>query len=180
MAKFNLFKRNGKRLLTLSFIPVLAITLTSCSSNNLVVPNSDTNYLTVGNYSVTNSEVWNSLKWSASSLFSEYIEEVVLQEKINEIETVLADANNENYNSYVSKLQNYIIEDVYDFEFSLEDHEQEIEDLLPSTREQNILEYADTIYVNNRVDISRADIATALRNENYAALEPIYHYIIMT
>lgn len=175
MAKFNLFKRNGKRLLTLGFIPVLAITLTSCSSNNLVVPNSDTNYLTVGNYSVTNSEVWNSLKWSASDLFSEYIEEVVLQEKINEIETVLADANNENYNSYVSKLQNYIIEDVYDFEFSLEDHEQEIEDLLPSTREQNILEYADTIYVNNRVDISRADIATALRNEDYAALEPIYH-----
>ncbi len=168
-------KINGKRLLTLGFIPVLAITMTSCSQNKLDALDTNANYLTVGNYSVTTGEVWNNLKWDASSLFTEYKEEVVLQDKISQIKEVLADKNNENYEDYVSSLQNYIIEDVYDFTYSTEGHEDEIADLLPATREQNIKEYADTTYVNYRVDMTRDAICTALRDENYDALEPLYY-----
>ncbi len=174
MSKLTKFKRNGRRLLTLGLAPVIAITISSCSSKEIGPVDNSANYLTVGNYSVTNGEVWDNLKWSAANLFGDFKEQVVLQPQIEDIKTVLADKNNANYNYYTERLQNYIIEDVYDFDFSLEDHEEEIEDLLETTKKQDIIKYADTIYVNYRVNISTDDIISALENGNYAALEPLY------
>lgn len=176
MSKLSKFKHNGKRLLALGCIPVIAITLTSCSSNVLEAPNPTSDYMSIGNYHVTNNELWDNLKWKAADLFSEYKEEVVLEDKLNDIKAVLSDKNDPNYNSYVKSLQNYIIEDVYDFSFSLDDHEDEIEDLLPATKKQDELEYADTTYVNYDLKgkISREDISNALANANYDALEPLY------
>lgn len=174
MSKLTKFKQNGRRLLTLGLVPVLAITISACSNNELTSLDSNANYLKVGNYSVTNGEVWDSLKWSASDLFTDYKEQVVLQNEIDQIKTVLNNPNDANYDYYAKRLQNYIIEDVYDFSFSLDDHEEEIADLLEQTKEQNIKKYADDIYTTYRVNITSEEIINALETADYDLLSPLY------
>ena len=174
MSKLTKFKRNGRRLLTLGLAPIIAITISSCSNSDIAPANSSDSYLTVGNYQVTKGDVWNELRWQASDLFADYKEQIVLQNQIDDIKNVLNDKNNANYNYYVERLQNYIIEDAYDFDFSLENHDEEIEDLSDTDKEQKITKYADDIYTTYRVNISIDEIKNALTNYDYASLSPLY------
>ena len=174
MSKLTKFKRNGRRLLTLGLAPIIAITISSCSNSDIAPANSSDPYLTVGNYQVTKGDVWNELRWQASDLFADYKEQIVLQNQIDDIKNVLNDKNNANYNYYVERLQNYIIEDAYDFDFSLENHDEEIEDLSDTDKEQKITKYADDIYTTYRVNISIDQIKEALTNYDYASLSPLY------
>ncbi len=174
MSKTSNLRLKGRRLLALGLTCLLTITLTSCSAAELELSNSSSTYLSVGDYSVTYEEVWNELRWSASDLLEDYKEYAVLQEYVDTIIDVLASPSNEDYDDYVFSLQNYILEDCYSLSFSLESHDDEIDEFSATEKKQYIQAYADTTYANYRVDITIDEIVSALTNENYDELEPLY------
>ena len=85
------YNKIPRRLLTATMSCVFIISLSSCSGakNNYGNLDVDSIYATSGNYSVTNGDLWNELKWSASSKLNEQIENVILNEQINKITLVM-------------------------------------------------------------------------------------------
>lgn len=154
---------NPRKLLTLTTAGVLMLSLASCggskdSAGNL---NYDDVYTTSGQYDVTYGELWEEFKWSASSVLTNQISNVIVNDQINKISEVmkkdystLNDEEKAEYDKIKNKLIDYVLMDIYDLTFSVEvngfwdqyDDLEEINKLVSATS------YANELYVNYRLE----------------------------
>ena len=83
--------KKAKRTCSAIMLGALAITLSSCSgATNTMVPDyAGKTYVSSGDYTITNGELWDELKWSASSVLESKIQEVVIMDEIKSIDYVL-------------------------------------------------------------------------------------------
>lgn len=174
MLKIDIFSTKMRRILSILILAILTITITGCKSKVVDTLPYDENYLTVGNYSVTKGEVWNELKWNAADLFDTKAQEAVLNKYIEDIKNVMSNPSDSKYTEYKTRLQSYLVEDVYDLTFSLESHDEEIEDLKADAKTKSIKKYADEVYQNYKVDIKTEEIINALEANDYDKLSPLY------
>ena len=87
--------KKAKRTCSAIMLGALAITLSSCSgaTNTMVSSYAGETYASSGKYSISNGELWDELKWSASSVLESKIQEVIIMDEIKSIDYVL----NNNY-----------------------------------------------------------------------------------
>lgn len=176
-------KKIPRRLLTATMSCVLMISLSSCSGAGKSYGNIDTDgiYAQSGSYTVTNGELWNELRWSASSKLSSQIENVVVNDKINQITTVmnkkytdLSTEEKEKYGSeadfnslkekYSSKLKECVVQDIYNFTGDA-DFWESVENLKEIDAKVLVEKYVDGIYTTYRVDsIGEAKILDLINN----------------
>ncbi len=85
--------KSSRRIMAAALAGVFMISLGSCSSAGDKTGKLDTDavYAKSGDHTVTVGNLWNELKWSSSSVLTTQIENVVLNDKINEISLVLKD-----------------------------------------------------------------------------------------
>lgn len=197
----------SRRLFTLLIGFVLLISLSACSTAGHPTGKLDTDaiYAKAGDYSVTNGELWNELKWNSSTILTSKFEEVVLKDYMTKIELIMEkeytaftaeekelfskDFTLQNYNdlkqTYTDRLTDYVIEDIYNFEFNPEDSFESIENVNEYEAKKLVLTYANEIYVNYGIESLNGtpfrDICTnATKNkENYIiiakALKNLYY-----
>lgn len=90
---------------------VFALTLSSCSNNEDKYSSikGDNNYLTLGNYSVTNKELYDQMKWSSSTYLSNVLNKTIVKQELDEVKTKVEENNEE----MINKVQVALICDVY-------------------------------------------------------------------
>jgi len=165
-------KKMPRRLLTVTMSCVFMISLSACSKGykSNVTLDTDTVYATSGDYSVTKGDLWNELKWSATSYLEDAIDNVVLNDQIQKVNAAVNKENfdslsneekelfenQESYNQlseeYKNRLIDYVAQDIYDLEYSNDSYWDEIDDL--DETKKKILEttYVDSLYATYKVE----------------------------
>lgn len=179
-------KKIPRRLLAATMSCVFMISLSSCSGagNSYGKLNADEVYAKSGNYTVTNGELWNELKWDAASIIEEQIKNVVINDQIEEVKVVMANdydsltaeqkedlGSNEEYtklyDKYSARLVDYVVQDVFNFNYNTETYWKALEDLDSKTKKINIAKYADEIYSSYKIDsIESVKLVDLLNNAN--------------
>jgi len=172
MSRKSKSKKMSRRLLTVTMSCVFMISLSACSNGNKNAASldGDTVYAKSGNYSVTKADLWDELKWKSSSLLEEQINNVIINDQINKVTAVM---NNDSYDNltneqkelfeskenfdelsttYSNRLIDYVVQDIYDLDYSNEDYWDEIEDLDEIDRKILESKYVDSLYATYRVD----------------------------
>ena len=87
----NDWKFKIRRLFLISTFFVLLISLSACTSAGYPVGKLDTEevYARAGNFTVTKGELWNELRWSASDVLNDKIEEVVIKDSFKKVELIM-------------------------------------------------------------------------------------------
>lgn len=174
-----MFKRlnfKSRRLFLVIAFFVLLISLSSCKSagNPVGKLDKDAPYVSVGNkYTVSKGELWNELKWNSNTILTEKITEVVMKDYLTKVELIMDKSysdlteedkkqfgdsfTNDDYDTlkkrYEESLENYVINDIYGFNFSTEKNSfDSIEDLEEFNAKKLILKYQDKIYSNYKVE----------------------------
>ena len=200
MKKHNFISR--RILLIVSFF-VLLVSLTSCKTagdltGNLQV---DDIYTKAGNYQVTKGELWNELKWNASTEITSKFNEVIVSEYFDKIELVMDKtystlsaeeselfADEAEYNTlhdeYTERLTAYVIQDVYNFAFStksLEELAEDIEDVKHYDKIKLLYTYSDEIFSQyNVTKINGKTIKEICEAEEYITLAQTFKNIYYT
>lgn len=179
-------KKIPRRLLAATMSCVFMISLSSCSGagNSYGKLNADEVYAKSGNYTVTNGELWNELKWDAASIIEEQIKNVVINDQIEEVKVVMANdydsltaeqkedlGSNEEYtelyDKYSARLVDYVVQDVFNFNYNTETYWKALEDLDSKTKKISIAKYADEIYSSYKIDsIESVKLVDLLNNAN--------------
>ncbi|MDE7162068.1 MAG: hypothetical protein K2N65_04835, partial [Anaeroplasmataceae bacterium] len=156
----------------------LIITLSGCSSAGKPTGklDKDTVYASAGQYKVTKGDLWNEFRWNASSILTDKITEVVMKDYVKKVEIVMSksytdltdeekklfDENltDENFtklkDSYEDRLEDYVIEDIYNYNFDSENSYEKIADLNPYDAKKLVAKYCDEIFTNyniNKIEI---------------------------
>ncbi|MDE6655783.1 MAG: hypothetical protein K2J85_02195, partial [Anaeroplasmataceae bacterium] len=161
-------KSKSRRLCLLASFFVLIITLSGCSTAGKPIGNldKDTVYLSAGDQKVTKGELWNELRWSANSVLSDKITEVVMKDYVEKVSLVMDktysdltddqkklfsdDFSNEDFDelrkSYEDRLEDYVIEDIYNFNYDSKNSYEKIEDVKKFDAKKLIIQYCDDIY----------------------------------
>lgn len=192
---FKKFNLKSRRIFLLIVSFVLLISLSSCggAGNPLGKLNPDEIYASAGKYSVTNQELWNELKWSAKDVLDEKITEVVLKDYFTKIELVMEKSYasltddekksfkddfteedfNQLYQHYSVRLKNYVLDDVYNFDFNVQGNYDSIEDIAKYDAKLLRLKYSDEMYslynidsINGKSLVTLCEEAT-LDNDNF-------------
>lgn len=174
MLKISNLTRGLKRILVIFVFMLLTVAVTSCKGKAVDSIKFDDEYLSVNGYSVSNGDVWKEIKWDAASLFDNKAKEAVLNKELENIKTVMNDKNNENYKYYSERLKNYLIEDVYDLEFSLENHDKEISKLSEKEKDKKISMFADSVYQEKFSTLTTDQIKEALKADKTDDLVPLF------
>lgn len=161
------FNKKSRRISTALLSTALIITLSSCSAatNNYGKLNKNEVYASIGDYKVTYGDLWNELKWSAIDVLNTQIEDIVLKTDLDNLTLVmenqydqLTDDNkdslgisdeegfNKLYDKYKSRLIDYVVQDIYNFNFKIEGYWDSYDDLKESTIKTNRAQYLDEIY----------------------------------
>lgn len=185
-----------RRPFTIMMAFVLLVSLSACSTagkptGKLKV---DDEYAAAGEYKITNGELWNELRWSAKDILDEKVIEVILKDYIKEIEIVVGktwtaltdedkkflpdDIDETSYNTltttYTQRLIDYVIADIYNFEYKSTDYYDSVEDVNEYDEKSLIIQYEDSIYsaydvteINGK---SIADLCTSKNDTDYLTL----------
>ena len=161
-----------RRIMSVALSSALIISLASCSTKDNLNDYLDLDalYLSSGNYNITKGDVWNELQWNASSELESQTEVVVLNKYIKKIEAAiknnydgLTDSEKElfdddEYDSFVDlcnqRLTDYVIQDIYNFSFDIEDYWDEVDDLEEKNMKSLILTYIDEMFINYRYELN--------------------------
>ena len=98
---------------------LLAVTLTSCGTENGLYDgiNPDEKYLQLGDYSVSNKELYDELRWNGTTYVDEKIGEVLTEkyydQVVKAIENPVTEEEIENHKKYVEDIQEKIIGAVF-------------------------------------------------------------------
>ncbi len=163
-------KFKTRRLGLVASFFVLGIALSSCSTAGKPVGNLDKDsvYLSAGNHTVTKGELWNELRWSANDVLSEKITEVVMKDYVEKVSLVMdksytdltsdqkklfaedlsSDDFSELKEKYEDRLEDYVIEDIYNFNFDSINSYDKIKDLKKYDAKKLIIKYCDELYSN--------------------------------
>lgn len=107
---------------------MLAVSLTSCGSKADLYNgiNPDEVYTKFGEYSVTNKEVYDNLRWNASSFMTDKINETIYKSYLDDVKATIenptTDSQKANQDKYIKQIHEYVFVDVYALS-SLEDYE---------------------------------------------------------
>ena len=189
-----------RRFFTIVSFFVFLLSLTSCKtagdlSGNLKV---DDIYVKAGDYSVTKGELWNELKWNASSELTSKFNDVITKEYFNKIELVMDKtystltaeekelfADEAEYNSlnaqYTERLTAYVIQDVYNFAFStksLDELAENIEEVKHYDKIKLLNTYSDEMFSQYNVTlINGKSIKSICEDEEYMTLAKTFKNI---
>lgn len=161
-----------RRLICVVMIFVFTIALSSCGSSN-ITGSLDVNatYASIGNYSVTNGELWNELKWDASDYINEVIEDAVIEEYYTKVVDTMNGEDSDLKTKYTKELKKYAIRNVYSFTES-SDYEDKLADLTTKQKTTLAQTYADQLYSSENVTI---DINTLIVDGDYSSLYKFYY-----
>ena len=170
---------------------VLIITLSGCSSAGKPTGKLDKDaiYASAGDYKVTKGDIWDELRWNASSILTDKITEVVMKDYVEKVTIVmeksfaeltddqkkLFDENltNEAFTelkaSYEDRLEDYVIEDIYNFNFDAINSYDKIENLNPYEAAKLVAKYCDEIFTN--YNISKIEIEDENHNKKSVLLK---------
>lgn len=190
MKKWNFKTR--RILLIVSFF-VFLLSLTSCRTAGNLAGNLqvDDIYVKAGDYTVTKGELWNELKWNASTELTSKFNDVIVSEHLNKIELVMDKtystlsaeekelfADEAEYNSllaqYTERLTAYVIQDIYNFSFStktLDELAEDIESVKYYDKVKLLNTYSDEMFSNyNKTSINGKSIKDICTDEEYMTL----------
>jgi|GEM_PF-1429289 len=170
-----------RRALTATMSLALLISLSSCSgaTNTVGKLNSNDVYASAGNYSVTYGDIWNELKWDASTVIEQQVTNVVLYDYIDKITLVIdkkyseltkedkealkietEDEFNKLYATYTERLVDYVVYDIYNFSFKNDDYWKEVDDVTESSLSLFQKKYVDEIFSAYQISkINEQDLA---------------------
>lgn len=102
--------------LSLAFMScVFALTLSSCSKaeDKYSYIKGDNEYLTLGEYSVTNKELYDQMKWGSSTYLSEVLNSTIIKKEKEEVKAAVEgnpdfDGSNDAKNEYINKIRNKV------------------------------------------------------------------------
>ena len=163
--------KKTRRAVSLAASGVLLIALSACSgsSNNYGLLTDDV-YAKSGDYTVTEKEMWDELKWSSKDVLTTQINNVITDKYIKNITAVMntefdklsddqktsLDITNKDefdklHTQYSDRLVDYVIQDIYNFNFKNSTYEESIESLTKISKEKAEVSYVDEMYSNYRV-----------------------------
>ena len=167
------FNKKSRRISTALLSTALIITLSSCSAatNNYGKLNKNEVYASIGDYKVTYGDLWNELKWSAIDVLNTQIEDIVLKTDLDNLTLVmenqydqLTDDNkdslgisdeegfNKLYDKYKSRLIDYVVQDIYNFKYEIDDYWDGVAELKESVIKSNRAQYVDNVYTEYHKD----------------------------
>ncbi|MDE6407273.1 MAG: hypothetical protein K2K50_01535, partial [Anaeroplasmataceae bacterium] len=195
---FKKLKSKSRRLSLIASFFVLIIALSGCSSAGKPTGNLDKDavYLSAGDQKVTKGELWNELRWSASSVLTDKITEVVMKDYVEKVSLIMdksytdltddqkklfADEfSNADYDklkeSYESRLEDYVIEDIYNFNYDSTNSYDSVKDVNTYDAKKLIIQYCDEIYTNyNLKEINNQPLQNFVteavdKRENYVTI----------
>ncbi|MCR5112859.1 MAG: hypothetical protein K6A63_02855 [Acholeplasmatales bacterium] len=165
----------ARRTCTAAMASAFVIGLASCSGATNTYGNLNKNdvYATAGSsdFNITVGELWDELQWSSKDVLDNQINVVILQKYINNLTNVmdndysaLSDDDKEDlgisteeeykdlYSTYSDRLVDYVVQDVYNFSFSMEDYYEDYESLDESNQRTLEEKYIDEMYTTYQVD----------------------------
>lgn len=167
---FKKLKAKSRRLCMFASFFVFIIALSGCSSAGKPTGNLDKDavYLSAGDQTVTKGELWNELRWSANSILTEKITEVVMKDYVEKVSLIMdgsfenmsdeqkklfaEDFSSEDFTklkqSYEDRLEDYVIEDIYNFNYDSENSYDKIKDVNDYDAKKLIIQYSDELYTN--------------------------------
>lgn len=163
--------KKSRRALTLAASGVLLIALSACSgSSNNYGGLTDDVYAKTGDFSITEKELWDELKWDSKDVLTTQINNVIINKYINNINNVmnsefskLTDSDKESLGitkeeeftklktNYSERLVDYVIQDIYNFNFKNKNYKENLELLAENTKLKNEYSYVDEMYTTYRV-----------------------------
>lgn len=164
----------SRRIVAICAFFVLLISLSACSSAGSPAGglDVDTTYVSAGDVKVTKGELWNQLKWEANTILTNKMTEVVMKDYVEKVELIMdgtyADLTDEQKKSfkeenfttddfdelkknYSTRLQEYVIEDIYNLTFSMKDSLDTVKDLNKYDASKLVLKYVDEMYTTYNV-----------------------------
>ena len=167
MNKRTKFKALLKPLSLVCMSSLLAVTLTSCGTTEEPYDgiNPNEKYLQLGNYSVSNKELYNELRWQGTSFVDEKIGEALTkkyyEQVVKTIENPTTEEEIENHKEYVETIQEKIIFGV----FNISDLEEQVQHLKnnPYSVNQAIPKFVDSLYQNENIVITEAEVKTLVK-----------------
>ncbi len=160
-----------RRLSTAMITAALAITLTSCSGATNKYGNLEKNsvYASIGDYKITNEDLWNEFQWSAIDVLNDQKTTVLVNEQIERITNVIntngdysklenkkvyhnsqdeisEDDFNDLYKTYKNRLIDYVVADIYKCSFIMESYWKKVDDYDDITKAKYEKQYIDKIY----------------------------------
>ncbi len=186
--------KKSRRLLTLATSGVLLIALSACSgsSNNYGKLSDDVlnPYAKSGDYTVTEKELWDELKWSSVDVLKTQMENVVINKYVTNIQNVLtkdftalsdtekealsvsdAEGFTKLQNQYKNRIVDYVIQDIYNFNFKVysEDntYQENLDLTAKDTKEKSLVSYVDETYTNYKISkIGETNLFELINNED--------------
>lgn len=173
MIKNETIKLQLRRVLFLVLVFAFLISLTSCRSKD-ITGNVDMSaeYASIGDFSVTNGELWNEMKWDTADYLNTRIEKAIVQEQYDNIKSVMEGGDSETKTKYTEKLRQLAIKTVYSLG-ETDDYDTALEAL--TTSQKNVLasKYLDSLYLSDDITI---DVNTITVEENYSVLYESLYY----
>lgn len=133
-----------KRLTALIFILGLTLALVACGGSDAVPYGSvsdDTTYVSFGDITVSEKELYDSLRYQAADVLSVMIDEVVFADEIAQVETLINDGD-EFYNGFIDDIVNESV-----FGTSELDDLQDMADNFPEQLVRMVEQYVDSLYL---------------------------------
>ena len=157
-----------KTVATLGIAALSTLALASCKHTSFKSIAYDDVYATSGNYSITNGELWEELKWSSYETLGNKIEYAVLADEVTEAESAISaicedssDLSIQKQKRYLDYLQQLTFAEIYGtttVEGAKELTKKEQEDLAQK--------FADTMYIDYKVVVDPSTLApTVVENE---------------
>lgn len=170
-----------RRLACTVLVFAFTIFLSGCSGKQIVGSiNMSEEYASLGDVSITNGELWNELKWSANDYLTEVIEKGVIASYSDQVNTVMQDPTNENYEKYCDILKEYTVTSVLSLSEKTSDVSKSIKGLTANQINQLVAKYVDNIYLEHNVLYTSDEIINALNelkdDETSNALSFLYTY----
>ena len=193
-------KKVSRKALAATMSLVFMISLSACSGAVNTNGKIDANevYAKAGDFKITYGELWNELKWNSSSVVDQQIETVVLDKYINQIETSLTktyseyealpekertldvdseEAYNELKSKYEDRLVDYVVQDIYNLNYSSKNYWDSVDKIDAQTSEYLEAKYIDEIYtgyqvntINNKTIAELIDNKTIENKDNYLTI----------
>ncbi|MBR6072328.1 MAG: hypothetical protein IKP77_05815 [Acholeplasmatales bacterium] len=179
--------KNTRRALTLAASGVLLIALSSCSgASNNYGGLTDEVYAKTGDYTVTEKELWDELKWNSKDVLTTQIDNVIVNKFTNNISLVMSskyenlsddDKTNLSVTSedefkklktkYEDRLVDYVIQDIYNFNFSNKTYEDNFDSLTDNNKKKSEYTYIDEVYSNYKITkVGNYDLNNLVSIEN--------------
>lgn len=162
--------KNIKRVMTLIFILGLTFTLVACGNQNAVPYGSvsDEAYVTFGDVTVTEKELYDKLRFQSADLLSTMIDEVVFAEAMNDVRQLIIDGD-VFYNEFIDETINNAIFQQTDLDA--------LNSLLDNSEARvlrSVEQYVDSLYLIDP-SVNREELYQAIVNmdpmfEDYASI----------